>query len=191
MSASADVAGGFAARNHFSLLGLPVRFAIDPQALEDAWRAVQGAVHPDRFAGGTDTQRRLALQYSTRINEAHDTLRDPLRRAAYLCELHGVSIDAESNTAMPADFLIQQMEWREALDDVRLASDPRGLAQLDQELATALDETRLILEHLIDSSPPDFHKAALEVRRMMFLVKFSEQLRQERERMTDGAASDR
>lgn len=191
MSAFADAAGGFAARNHFSLLGLPVRFAIDQQALEDAWRAVQAAVHPDRFAGGTDTQRRLALQYSTRINEAHDTLRDPLRRAAYLCEMHGVPIDAESNTAMPTDFLIQQMEWREALDDVRLAADPRGLAQLEQELATALDETRLLLEHLIDTAQPDFHRAALEVRRMMFIVKFGEQLRQERERMSHGTASDR
>jgi len=191
VSASADVAGGAAARNHFSLLGLPVRFAIDQQDLEDAWRAVQAAVHPDRHTGGTDTQRRLALQYSTRINEAHDTLRDPLRRAAYLCELHGVQVDAESNTAMPSDFLSQQMEWRETLDDVRATADVQGLAHLELEVGTALDESRLLLGHLIDGVASDFPRAAQEVRRMMFLVKFNAQLQQERVRIANGVAADR
>jgi molecular chaperone HscB len=188
-----SVSGGAAqlsARNHFSLFGLPIRFALDSEALDRAWRAVQTAVHPDRFAAGSDAQRLLALQYSTRINEAHQVLRDPLRRAAYLCELNGVDVDAERNTAMPEDFLIQQMEWRESLEDAAQAGDLRGLAQLEQEVDGATSETELLLEHLLDRSEPDFQRAAAEVRRMMFLAKFSEQLRLEKKRVERGTASD-
>ncbi|MBU3725191.1 MAG: Fe-S protein assembly co-chaperone HscB [Burkholderiaceae bacterium] len=179
------------ARDHFSLFGLPVRFALDGDALERAWRAVQGAVHPDRFAGGTDAQRLLALQYSTRINEAHDTLRDPMRRAAYLCALNGVAVDAERNTAMPPEFLMQQMEWRESLEDASNAKDMRGLAQLEQEVSAAMAESELLIEHLLDRSDPDFIRAAGEVRQMMFLAKFSDQVREEQKRIERGIAANR
>ncbi len=190
ITASRDAAPT-AARDHFSLFGLPIRFALDAEALERAWRAVQAAVHPDRFAAGTDAQRLLALQYSTRINEAHQTLRDPLRRAAYLCELNGVEIDAERNTAMPEEFLLQQMEWRESLEDCAAAGDVRGLLQLGQEVDAAIAETVLLLEHLLDRGEPDFNRAAAEVRRMMFLVKFGEQVHQEQKRIERGAAANR
>lgn len=179
------------ARNHFSMLGLPVRFGLDLAALEQAWKAVQGAVHPDRFAGGTDAQRLLALQYSTQINEAHDTLKNPLRRAAYLCKLHGVEIDAERNTAMPADFLAQQMEWRESLDDAVAAGDTRAIAQIEQELVGAITESEILLEHLLDRDLPDYVRGAEEVRRLMFLVKFKSHLHDEQRRVAHGAVADR
>lgn len=190
MSASSGQALA-AARNHFSMMGLPLKYALDTDALERAWRALQAAVHPDRFASATPAQQRLALQYSTAINEAHDTLKDPLRRAAYLCELNGVAIDAERNTAMPADFLVQQMEWRESLDDAVAARNANAVAQLQEEVRAAVAETELLIEHLLDRHEPDYGRASNEVRRMMFLKKFTQQLLDEQRRIAHGAAADR
>lgn len=178
------------ARNHFSLFNLPVRFALDLNALEAAWRAVQTAVHPDRFASGTDAQRLLALQYSTQINEAHQTLKDPVRRATYLCHLNGVEIDAERNTAMPEDFLVQQMEWRESLDDAVAARDLRGLSRLEQEVNNAIAEGELLIGHLLDRAEPDTLRAAEEVRRMMFLTRFKSQVHDEQRRCGHGSVAD-
>jgi molecular chaperone HscB len=178
-------------KTHFSVFGLAPRFAIDLDALESAWRAIQAAVHPDRFASGTDTQRRLALQWSMQINEAHDTLKDPIRRASYLCHLNGVEVDPERNTAMPADFLIQQMEWRESLEDALSAKDVRALMQLEIEVQAAMTEAHVLIEHLIDRPEPDYHLAAQEVRRMMFLYKFNTQLRDEQRRLAHGTAANR
>jgi molecular chaperone HscB len=181
----------FAARNHFAIFGLPEKFGLDMAALESAWRAVQGAVHPDRFAGGTDAQRLLALQMSTQINQAHETLKDPVRRASYLCELQGVPIDAERNTAMPEDFLMQQMEWRESMEDAVAARDVRGLSQLADEVYAAIAESELLLEHLLDSPSADVARASAEVRRLMFLTKFQSQVLDEQRRVSYGTAADR
>ncbi|MGA1694952.1 MAG: Fe-S protein assembly co-chaperone HscB, partial [Burkholderiaceae bacterium] len=104
-------------QNHFALLGLSPDFQIDLNQLDMARQRVQAVVHPDRFASAGPAQKRLALQWSTRIHEAYETLREPLKRATYLLALKGISVDAEQNTRMPLAFLEQQMEWREALDD--------------------------------------------------------------------------
>jgi len=181
----------FAARDYFSLFGLPVRFAIDPAALDSAWRSVQGAVHPDRFAGQGDSQRLLALQYSTQINEAYQTLKEPLRRASYICKLNGLEIEPERNTAMPPEFLAQQMEWRESLEDALAAQDFRAIEQLEMEVCAAITEGEILMEHLLDQSVPDTRRAAEEIRCMMFLVKFSAQLREEKRRVRHGTAANR
>ncbi len=191
MSQSVRGDAPLASRDFFSLFGLEQRFAIDLGSLESAWRSVQAAVHPDRFAAGTDAQKLMALRYSTQVNEAHETLRDPIKRASYLCKLHGVEIDAERNTAMPADFLIQQMEWRESMEDAVAAHNLKGLAQLLQEVDAGLSETELLVEHLLDGVSPNHAKAAEEVRRMMFLVKFRTQLMYEQKKVSHGAATDR
>src|SRR5581483_5336109 len=81
--------------DHFRLFGLPARYRIDAAALERAYRGVQGAVHPDRYAGAGDAQKRLALQASARANEAYRTLRDPIARAEYLLALRGVDATSE------------------------------------------------------------------------------------------------
>lgn len=180
-----------ASRDFFSLFGLPPKFSIDLNSLESAWRSVQAAVHPDRFAAGTDAQRLMALRYSTQVNEAHETLKDPIKRASYLCEIHGVEIDAERNTAMPADFLMQQMEWRESMDDAVAARDAKGLAQLMLEVESSLSEAELLVGHLLDSAQPNYAKAAEEVRRMMFLVKFKSQLATEQKQVSHGLAANR
>ncbi|MGI4844373.1 MAG: Fe-S protein assembly co-chaperone HscB [Janthinobacterium lividum] len=161
-------------QNHFELFQLPASFAVDADALDAAYREVQGRVHPDRFVNATDTEKRVAMQWATRANEAYQTLRNPQKRAQYLCELNGVDLQTESNTAMPASFLMQQMEWREALEDARAAKDAGALDELDAQVRR---ERKSMLEQVgrqLDAG--DYHAAAQGVRAMMFLDKFGEEV---------------
>ena len=103
----------------FELFGLPSAFSLDRAQLDLQWKSLQREAHPDRFASEGATAQRIAMQWSVRINEAYNRLKDPLKRAAYLCELNGAAVNAENNTSMPPAFLMQQMEWREALDDYK------------------------------------------------------------------------
>src|SRR5471032_2314519 len=117
--------------SHFDLFDLPAQFALDSAALDHAYRTVQAQVHPDRFAAAGDAQKRIAMQWATRTNEAYQTLRDPLKRATYLLSLRGIHADAENNTAMEPAFLMQQMEWRENIED---AADAKNLGALEDLL---------------------------------------------------------
>ena len=121
-------------RSLFELLGLPERFALDPADLEARHHRFQAVVHPDRHVGGSDHDRRLALQLAAQGNEAFRVLSDPCQRAAYLCERHGASVDAERNTAMPSAFLVEQMAWREDIDEVRDMGDPAAGHRLQARL---------------------------------------------------------
>jgi molecular chaperone HscB len=162
-------------KTHFELFGLPERFAIDAAGLDAAYRSVQGAVHPDRFAGASDTERRIAMQMATQVNEAYRTLRDPGRRAAYLCGLHGVDVQVESNTVMAPDFLVQQMQWREELEDAREQRSEAALQSIGDELDAHRRALLARLGVLIDEQG-DYHLAALEVRQLMFLDRFSQDI---------------
>ena len=168
--------------DHFALFALQPRFAVDEAALEHAHHAVQSRVHPDRYAAGTAAERRIAMQWAARANEAYRTLKSPLARAAYLCERAGVPINAESDTAMPGDFLVQQMEWRERLDDVRHARDAARLAEL--ETGMAAERARLIdgLTAAIDERQ-DYPVAARLVRQLMFIEKFGEEVKAAADRL--------
>ena len=161
--------------SHFALLGLPETFAIDAPALESAWRRLQGAVHPDRHVQGSDTDRRLALQRATQVNEAYRVLRDPQRRAAYLCALRGVDLHVESNTTMPPAFLMQQMEWREALADARQARDESALDALRAELDAERDPLLARIGTALDARN-DPAQAGEGVRQLMFLDRLSEEI---------------
>jgi molecular chaperone HscB len=156
--------------DHFELFGLPPRFAIDLGELERAYKDVQSRVHPDRFAAGTAAERRVAMQWATRANEAYATLRSPGRRAAYLVERAGVPIEAETNTAMPTAFLMQQMEWREALDEAR--GDAGELARVRATVESERDELLQALERAIDETR-DYPQAAALVRQLMFIDRFA------------------
>jgi molecular chaperone HscB len=158
--------------DHFQLFDLPARFALDRDALDRAYRSVQANVHPDRHAAGTAVERRVAMQWATRANEAYQTLKSPLKRAAYLCEQAGVPIAAETNTAMPSAFLQQQMEWREALEEVRGRSDGDGMQALDRTMVA--ERERLIngLHQALDVDR-DHERAAALVRQLMFVEKFA------------------
>lgn len=161
--------------DHFSLFGLEPRFAIDLAALEAAYRDLQSRVHPDRFAAASAPERRVAMQWAARANEAYATLRDPLRRAAYLCELRGAPIAAESNTAMPVDFLMQQMEWRETLEDARASDDATALARLATTLEASRATTIAALAAALDDAG-DAPAASGLVRQLMFIEKFGAEL---------------
>ena len=161
-------------QNHFDLFQLPQQFKIDASALDVAYHEVQNRVHPDKFVNATDAEKRVAMQWATRANEAYQTLKDSLKRAAYLCELHGIDLQTESNTAMPMAFLMQQMEWREALDDARAARDMPALDRIDAELRAVRKDQVAQIGTALDSE--DFTKAALGVRQLMFLEKFGHEI---------------
>ena len=158
--------------NHFALFQMPVGFDIDIGQLDAAFRELQGRVHPDRFVSASDAEKRVAMQWATRANEAYQTLKHPLKRAAYLCELHGVDLGIESNTAMPSAFLMQQMEWREALEEARAARDVGALEVLERELAGVRRERLAQLSELFRSE--SYQEAGAQVRQLMFLEKFGE-----------------
>lgn len=154
----------------FSLFELPKSFRLNLSELDSRYRDVQAQVHPDRFAHGSELERRLSMQWATRANEAYQTLKKPLERAKYLLELAGHDLQAESNTAMPADFLIEQMEWREAVAEARTGGDHHELEHLHQRLAGDLRGRYDELGELLDEHH-DYPLATDRVRRLMFLEK--------------------
>ncbi|MBI4756692.1 MAG: Fe-S protein assembly co-chaperone HscB [Betaproteobacteria bacterium] len=157
-------------RDFFSLFGLPRVFAIDTEALELAYRDLQSLVHPDRYAHLPETERRLSMQWATHVNEGYRTLRKPLARGRYLLSLNGVEVDSESNTAMSPDFLMEQMEWREAVEEARTAEDAAELERLHHRLRQLAGEMVETLRGQIDAHH-DYHGAAESVRRLMFIEK--------------------
>ena len=154
----------------FELFELPRRFDQDRAAVDARWRDLQADVHPDRHAAQGAAAQRTALQWSVRVNEAYQRLKDPLRRAAYLCELHGVPVETENNTAMPTAFLVQQMEWREALDEARTLDAVEALAtEVAAHRLAALKELAVTLDDRGDA-----HGASQQVRALMFVERFAD-----------------
>lgn len=167
----------------FALMGLPERFALERAALDERWKQLQREVHPDRFASQGAAAQRVAMQWSMRVNEAYARLKDPLQRASYLCELRGARIDAERNTAMPAAFLMQQMEWREALDE---AADEAALDALLAQTRAARQALLVQLEQQLDATgAPDASQAAESVRALMFVERFSQEVQTRMDRLLD------
>ena len=157
------------ASTDFELFDIAPRFALDARALDARWRALQAEVHPDRFVAEGAAAQRVAMQWAVRVNEAYQRLKDPLRRAAYLCELNGAPVNAENNTAMPGGFLMQQMEWRESLDE---ASALPAVEALADEVAVHRREAIASLQAMLDDRH-DFAAAAQQVRALMFVERFA------------------
>ena len=153
----------------FELFGVPARFAQDRTAIDARWKDLQREAHPDKFAAQGAAAQRHAMQWSVRINEAYQRLKDPLRRAAYLCELGGTPVNAESNTAMPAQFLMQQMEWRETLDD---AGSEAEIDALHTEVMAARQQVLDQCAQALDVQQ-DLTQAVSLVRSLMFIERFS------------------
>ena len=160
------------ADDDFTLFGLPQRYALDRAELDARRRDLQAKVHPDRHAVEGAAAQRVAMQWAVRVNEAWQRLKDPLSRAAYLCELQGVPIAAESNTTMPADFLMQQMEWREGLED---ATGLAAVERLDEEVARQEHQLFAGLAATLDERQ-DNVAAAVQVRALMFVARFRQDI---------------
>ncbi len=152
----------------FKLFGLPQRQAQQRAEIEVRWKDLQAQVHPDKFAADGPAAQRLAMQWAMRVNEAHQRLRDPLKRAAYLCELRGVPLQANENTRMPVAFLMEQMAWREALDEAQQLEAVEALdAEVDLRQAALLNEVQCLLDERLDTQA-----AAEQVRALMFVARF-------------------
>lgn len=155
--------------NDFELFGLAQKFSQDRIAIDARWKQLQAEAHPDKFAAQGASAQRVAMQWSVRINEAYQRLKDPLKRASYLCELNGAPVNAENNTAMPATFLMQQIEWREALDEAKTAENLDEIALQTNEYARMQLSN---IERSIDTEN-NFKSAVKQVRALMFVERFA------------------
>jgi molecular chaperone HscB len=162
-------------QNHFELFGLSAAFGLETEALERSYREIQSRVHPDRFARAGDAERRASLQWTTRVNEAYRTLKDPVQRAKHLLELHGIDVAFETNTAMPPEFLMQQMELREALESATAAKDASRLDTLRAELTQSRRVLEERIREAIDANQ-DYRGAAGLVRKLQFLDRLDSEI---------------
>jgi molecular chaperone HscB len=162
-------------QNHFELFGLSPMYFLEKDLLEKAYREIQSRVHPDRFAHAGDAERRASLQWATRVNEAYRTLRDPVQRARHLLDLQGVDVAFETNTQMPTDFLVQQLELRESLESAVKRKDPAVLDSLRQSLAAEQKTLEAKIGQLIDAAQ-DYRGAAEQVRKLMFLERLGDEI---------------
>ena len=152
----------------FELFEIPAQFAQDRSVLDAKWKDLQREAHPDKFAAQGAAAQRIAMQWSVRINEAYNRLKDPLKRATYLCELNGAPIQAHTNTAMPPAFMMMQIEWREALEEAESAEE---LEQIEHKTANYKRGQLSKIEQFIDVKH-DYAAAANEVRALMFVARF-------------------
>ena len=160
-------------QNHFELFGLPARYALDAAALEARYRELQREVHPDRFAAAPEIERRASMQRATRVNEAYQTLKSPLKRAVYILRLRGVDPEFETNTAMPSEFLVEQISWRERIEAG--SENPETLVRLRGALS---EESAKIYERLrrqLDEGRDD-EAASGATRMLMFYEKLADEI---------------
>ena len=155
-------------QSYFKLFNLPQRFQLDQSALETAYHELHAQVHPDRHAHLTEAERRRSMQWATRVNEGFQVLKKPLARAQYLLELAGIDTGLETNTAMSPEFLMEQMEWREAIEEARHAGDGGALEQLHARLRQQARAMIEQVEELLDIQQ-NLSAAAEMVRRLMFI----------------------
>jgi molecular chaperone HscB len=162
-------------QNHFELFGLVPAYALELEALEKSYREIQAQVHPDRFAHAGDAERRASLQWTTRVNESYRTLKDPVQRGRHLLELHGVDVAFETNTQMPTEFLMQQLELREELEAAAANKDSSRLDGLRSRLRLQKKELENEIAHAIDGKK-DYGGAAELVRKLMFLDRLDSEI---------------
>lgn len=158
-------------RNYFELLGLPTQFEIDLTLLDQHYRKLQSEVHPDRFVTASANERMQSMQVATQANEAYQTLKNTTARARYLLQLNGIDTLEESNTAMPADFLMLQMEWREAIDE---ATDTKDISKLDDLLAEIKQMAKSLSQNLnLQFAEKAYIQASESVRKLSFIDKIN------------------
>lgn len=157
-------------QTYFELFDLDAKFDLELATFETNYRRIQSATHPDRFVSASPSEKLASMQLATLTNEAYQTLKNPASRARYLLELQGIEAISETNTAMPADFLMQQMEWREALEDAKAAKDIDALEVLLNELRLAAKALQAALADLLDTKK-DYIAATDNARKLIFIDK--------------------
>lgn len=157
-------------QTHFELFGLPATYALDRERLDAAYRELQNTVHPDRFAAQPEAEQRLAMQWATRVNEAYQTLKHPVNRGVYLLSLQGIDALHAGNTRMAPAFLMQQMAWREAIDEARARRRTEALDALTDDLRATHRRIEKELAALLDGAR-DYAAATEVVRQLRFMDK--------------------
>lgn len=157
-------------QNFFEIFDLPVTFALDTAALAERYRDLQRAVHPDRFANASDRTRREAVQQAANINEAFQTLKSPLQRARYILQLKGVRFDDEKDTTYDSAFLMEQIELREALAEIK--HNPDALLKLNELMQDINQRVNAMLNELANELKNDqLEQAKALVHKLQFLHK--------------------
>lgn len=160
--------------NYFELFGLSMSFELDAAELDAQWKARAAQVHPDRYVNASAPEKRVAMQWSTQLNEAYRVLRDPLRRAKYLCELAGQDVSESANRVLDMGFLGQQMQWRETLEDLEANSDVDGLLSLYDQVSVDARERHAQMAHFINQQ--QWPEAVKCLREWMFVEKFLQEI---------------
>ncbi len=153
--------------NYFKLFNLPERYFLDQSALDAAYHTVLAHTHPDHFAAAGEAQKRIAVQWTARANDGYRILKDPLQRAIHLLHLRGVELGVESHTAMDHAFLVQQMEWRERLEQAAASKDEPALRALLNVLRETAQRHLNMLTRLFES---EAHQEAAEITRQWMFV---------------------
>lgn len=161
--------------NYYELFHLPVSFEVDLKVLSERYRTLQSSIHPDKYANASDLERRLSVQQSARINEAFQTLKNPLQRARYLLELHGVDMNTDTADMDPM-FLMRQMDLREKLEAVKDSAHPaEELLEINNHISEILESIIRELKTIFSAAVEDLHAAKDCVRRMQFMTRLQEE----------------
>lgn len=164
-------------QNYFELFGFPELYDLDLAELSNRFRKLQSAIHPDKFASASDAERMLSVQKSALINEAYLALRNPLERARYMLKLRGLDLSNDTSASMAPEFLMQQMELREELEQVRQCDDPWScLDKISDKISQILEEEKQAVSEIFADKDSDLEKIADYVRRMQFLCKLRQEV---------------
>ncbi len=159
---------------YFNLFQLPAQFDLDVETLEQTYHALAARFHPDKFAAASSFEQKQAVMMASAVNEAYRILKKPIDRAAYLLQTHNIEADAPEHTAFAPEFLMQQMEWREALMDAQMAQNQTAMADLNQEIQGHQNQLFQNLQQAF--AQQDYETAAQLVRQGRFLDKLQKEI---------------
>ncbi len=160
--------------DYFSNFSVERSFSVSVAELATRHRELQQNYHPDRYIGADAAKQRRAIQIAAYINEAFETLHSPLKRAIYLLQLEGMEPLSATNTHMPHDFLLQQMSWREQMEDLSQVIDDVAAAEIAldamQDELTGV-QTQLQTDFAEQYQTQQWQAAETTVRKMQFIHK--------------------
>ncbi len=164
--------------NYFELFSLSPSYDVDTAILAERYRDLQRAVHPDKFANASEQDKRLSVQRTAQINDAYQTLKNPIQRAEHLLALKGLELSHESTTLKDTQFLMQQMEWRESLEEISDSDDPDAeIEALYDSFDSFAKQITAVLKVQLESDLASEHlQAADQIRKLKFMAKLQDEL---------------